>query len=76
MKPLGPPHDEDFHDLIAERYERVTTLLTSNLDLTEWGDVFPANCMLGVATLDRLRHGALSVVRGFDGLWSNSDHVA
>ena len=45
------------HDLIAERYERVNTLVTSNLDFTEWGDAFP-NKLLGAATLDRLRHGA------------------
>ena len=57
LKPLKSPADEDFHDLIAERYERVTTLVTSNLDFTEWGDAFP-NKLLGAATLDRLRHGA------------------
>ena len=27
LKPMRPPHDEDFHDLIAERYERVSTTL-------------------------------------------------
>ena len=59
---MRPPHDEDFHDLIAERYERVSTMLTSNLDFAEWGDVFPANRMLGVATLDRLRHGAYRLI--------------
>jgi DNA replication protein DnaC len=35
---MRPPHDEDFHDLIAERYERVSTMLTSNLDFAEWGE--------------------------------------
>ncbi|WP_304504582.1 ATP-binding protein [Acidithiobacillus ferrooxidans] len=62
LKPMRPPHDEDFHDLIAERYERVSTMLTSNLDFAEWGDVFPANRMLGVATLDRLRHGTYRLI--------------
>lgn len=57
LKPFRSPHDEDFHDLIAERYERAATLVTSNLDLSEWGDAFP-NRLLGAATLDRLRHGA------------------
>jgi len=57
-----PPHDEDFHHLIAERYERVSTMLTSNFDFAECGDVFPANRMLGVATLDRLRHGAYRLI--------------
>jgi DNA replication protein DnaC len=61
LKPLRPPHDEDFHDLVAERYERGATVLTSNLDFTEWGDAFP-NQLLGAATLDRLRHGAYRVI--------------
>lgn len=61
LKPLRPPHDEDFHDLIAERYERGATVITSNLDFGEWGDAFP-NQLLGAATLDRLRHGAYRVV--------------
>jgi DNA replication protein DnaC len=62
LKPLRPPHDEDFHELIAERYERAATILTSNLDFAEWGDAFPSNKMLGSATLDRLRHGAYRLV--------------
>jgi DNA replication protein DnaC len=61
LKPLRPPEDEDFHDLIAERYERAATVLTSNLDFSEWGDAFPANKMLSAATLDRLRHGAYRI---------------
>lgn len=62
LKPLRPPQDEDFHELMAERYEQGATLLTSNLDFSEWGDAFPANKLLGAATLDRLRHGAYRVV--------------
>jgi DNA replication protein DnaC len=61
LKPLRPPHDEDFHDLVAERYERTATVITSNLDFGEWGDAFP-NQLLGAATLDRLRHGAYRVI--------------
>jgi DNA replication protein DnaC len=62
LKPLRAPHDEDFHELIAERYERASTIVTSNLDFAEWGDAFPTNRMLGAATLDRLRHGAHRIV--------------
>lgn len=61
LKPLRAPHDEDFHDLVAERYERTATLVTSNLDFPEWGDAFP-NRLLGAATLDRLRDGAYRIV--------------
>jgi len=61
LKPLRPPHDEDIHDLVAERYERAATLVTSSLDFPEWGDAF-ANRLLGAATLDRLRDGAYRIV--------------
>ena len=60
LKPLRAPQDEDFHDLVAERYEQGATIITSNLDFSEWGDAFP-NRLLGAATLDRLRHGAYRV---------------
>ena len=46
LKPLRPPADEDFHELIAERYEQATTIVTSNLDFREWGDAFPNNRLL------------------------------
>jgi DNA replication protein DnaC len=61
LKPLRPPQDEDFHDLIAERYEQASTLIISNLDFTEWGEAFP-NRLLGAATLDRLHHGAYRLI--------------
>ena len=61
LKPLQPPQDEDFHELVSERYERAATIITSNLDLEEWGAAFP-NRLLGSATIDRLRHGAYCVV--------------
>lgn len=61
LKPLQSPQDEDLHAVIAERYEKHSTIVTSNLDFDEWGDAFP-NKILGAATLDRLRHGAYRVV--------------
>lgn len=61
LKPLLPPADEDFHELVTERYERGSILLTSNLDFPEWGSVFP-NQVLGAATVDRLRHQAHRVI--------------
>ena len=61
LKPLKGIQDEDFHDVISERYERKSTIITSNLDVPEWAEVFP-NRILGAATVDRLRHGAYQVV--------------
>ncbi len=60
LKPLRSPQDEDFHILISERYERVPTIVTSNLEWSEWGDAFP-NRLLAAATLDRLRDQAYLV---------------
>ena len=62
LKPLRAPADEDLHELIAERYERTATIVTSNLDFTEWNQAFPANPLLASATLDRLRHNAYCLV--------------
>ncbi len=62
LKPLRSPADEDLHDLIAERYERTATIVTSNLDFPEWDQAFPANRLLASATLDRLRHNAYCLV--------------
>ena len=58
LQPPRSPEDEDFHELVAERYEQTATVLISNLDFSEGGAAFPHNKMLGAATLDHLRHGA------------------
>lgn len=61
LKPLTMNQDEDFHDVVAERYEQRATVITSNLDFDEWGEAFQ-NKLLGAATIDRLRHGAYRVI--------------
>jgi len=61
LRPMRSPQDEDFHDLISERYERASTVVTSNLDFSEWGNAFP-NQLLAAATLDRLRHNAHKII--------------
>jgi len=48
LKPLKNSQDQDFHDLVSERYERTSTIVTSNLDIPEWTDAFP-NKLLGPA---------------------------
>lgn len=61
LKPLKSPQDEDVHALIAERSEMAATLFTSNLELPEWQEAF-TNRLLGVATIDRLRHQAYQLI--------------
>ena len=41
--------------LFADRYERGSVLLTSNLPFSEWGTIFPGERMTA-ALLDRLTH--------------------
>ncbi|HCJ1109589.1 TPA: IS21-like element helper ATPase IstB [Legionella pneumophila] len=60
LRPLRNQQDEDFHDLISERYERASTIITINLDFSEWGSAF-LNRLLAAATIDRLRHNAYRV---------------
>lgn len=72
LKPLCTPQDEDFHDLIAARYEVASTVVTSNLAFSEWGDAFP-NQLLGAATLDRLRHNAYRIILEGESYRSSQD---
>jgi DNA replication protein DnaC len=61
LKPLHPPAPEDLYDIINERYERGSILVTSNRALEEWPDLF-GNPLLASAGLDRLSHRADVVV--------------
>ena len=61
LKPLRIPQDEDLHDLIAQRYEQASTMITSNLAFSEWQQAFP-NQLLAAATLDRLQHNAYVLI--------------
>ncbi|CAN5307665.1 hypothetical protein BH10PSE19_BH10PSE19_10740 [soil metagenome] len=61
LRPIRSPQDEDFHDLISQRYENASTIVTSNLDFNELGEAFP-NRLLAAATLDRLRHNAHRII--------------
>jgi DNA replication protein DnaC len=57
LKALRAPGPEDLYDVINERYERGSILLTSNRDRAEWPDLF-GEPLLASAALDRLTHGA------------------
>ena len=44
-------------DLIAERYETSSMIITSNQPFSEWDQIFPSN-MMAVAAIDRIIHHA------------------
>jgi DNA replication protein DnaC len=64
LKPIQPPGPEDLYDIINERYEKGSILLTSNRAPSEWPDIF-LDPLLASAGLDRLLDRAeVVVIRG------------
>lgn len=61
LRALTPPGPEDMYEIIAERYEKGSIVLTSNRAPSEWPELF-GNPLLASAGLDRLAHHAESVV--------------
>jgi DNA replication protein DnaC len=61
LKPLTPPAPEDLYDIINERYEQGSILLTSNRAPAEWPALF-GNPLLASAGLDRLTHHAETLI--------------
>lgn len=57
LKPLTSPGPEDLYDVINERYEKGSILITSNRAPGEWAAWF-ADPLLASAGLDRLAHKA------------------
>lgn len=57
LRPLRGEEPYDFHEIVRRRHEKHATILTSNRDVDEWGEIFPEP-LLAAATLDRLLEGA------------------
>lgn len=61
LKPMQHPAAQDMYDVINERYEKGSILLTSNRAPAEWATWF-ADPLLASAGLDRLSHRAHVIV--------------
>lgn len=56
---------DHFFQIIAKRYEKGSTILTSNLNLGQWDKAFAKDSILTAAMLDRLLHHAhVIAIRG------------
>jgi DNA replication protein DnaC len=55
--PLSKTGAELLFETISQRYERASTLITSNLPLDEWTEIFDSERLTG-ALLDRITHHA------------------
>ena len=64
LQPITAQGAQDVYDVISERYERGSILLTSNRTFEEWAEPF-GNDLLASAALDRLTHHAhILIIRG------------
>jgi DNA replication protein DnaC len=55
LYPLTPQAAQNLYEIISERYERASIIITSNRAFEEWAEVF-GNDLLASAALDRLTH--------------------
>jgi len=49
------------YEIICERYEKTSTIITSNRDFGEWMSIF-TNPLIGSAAMDRLLHRAIKIL--------------
>jgi len=64
LQALSPQAVQDLYEIITERYERGSLIVTSNRAFEEWAEVF-SNDLLASAALDRLTHHAHTLtIRG------------
>lgn len=61
LRPLSAQASEDLYEIIRERYERRSLVITSNRALHEWPDIF-SDGLLASAALDRLTHHSRTIV--------------
>ena len=58
---LTPEQSHDFYEIISERYERGSTIITSNRHVAEWVGLFDDQ-ILANSALDRVAHNAHQMV--------------
>jgi DNA replication protein DnaC len=64
LQPISASAAQDLYEIICERYERGSIIVTSNRSFDEWSEVF-GNDLLASAGLDRLTHHAHTlIIRG------------
>ncbi len=56
--PLTRTQADHFFQIIAQRYEKGSLIVTSNLNFGQWGQTFAQDTVLTAALLDRLLHHA------------------
>lgn len=63
LQELNIEQQSDLYQIIAERYEKKSIILTTNKAIEEWSDIF-THPLIGSAAVDRLVHRGVEVVLG------------
>jgi DNA replication protein DnaC len=61
LTPYSERQQADLYELVCERYEKASTIITSNRDFGEWLAVF-SNPLMGSAAMDRLVHRGIKFI--------------
>lgn len=61
LQELSEEQQKDLYQIIAERYEKKSLILTTNRAIEEWTDIF-IHPLIGSAAVDRLVHRGVEVV--------------
>mgnify|MGYP003565223417 CR=1 FL=1 len=61
LRELKEPQQEDLYEIISEKYEKTSMIITSNRDFNEWPAVF-ANPLMASAAMDRIVHKAIKFI--------------
>ena len=61
LNELSLNNQQDLYNIICERYEKTSTIITSNRDFAEWITIF-SNPLMASAAMDRLLHHAIKIV--------------
>ena len=71
-EPLNPDQRRDLLEIVDDRYDRGSLLITSQLPVSQWHDVI-ADPTLGDAILDRIIHNAHRIELKGDSLRRHAD---
>lgn len=61
LRELTEGGQADLYEIISERYDKASTIITSNRDFNEWPAVF-TNPLMASAAMDRLVHRAIKII--------------
>ena len=61
LKPLDATQTNDFYELIVERHQRASTIVTSNREPAEWLTMM-SDALLAQSAVDRLTSGAHTLI--------------